>query len=165
MSAAVHLPSCRARPVAGILRDARSAPRCCLTHACSWPALASGDSLNVLNVGRYSLPHDSALVALDYHADPGRGGAAGRVGARDGGSDEYWAYLMAAAYAQVGETEEALSWLDHSITVRGWVDYVYFMRHDRCLESLRASRRFQELMATARERYARFTDDGTPAEE
>jgi tetratricopeptide (TPR) repeat protein len=80
-----------------------------------------------------------------------------------GESDEYWAYLMAAAYAQVGATEQALSWLDHSITVRGWVDYVYFTRHDRFLESLRASPRFQELMATARERYARFTDDGTPA--
>jgi serine/threonine protein kinase/Flp pilus assembly protein TadD len=79
-----------------------------------------------------------------------------------GESDEYWAYLMAAAYAQVGETEEALRWLDHSITVRGWVDYVYFTRHDRFLERLHPSRQFQALMATARERYARFTDDGTP---
>jgi hypothetical protein len=43
------------------------------------------------------------------------------------------------------------------------VDYVYFTRHDRFLESLRPSPRFQELMASARERYARFTDDGTPA--
>jgi serine/threonine protein kinase/Flp pilus assembly protein TadD len=80
-----------------------------------------------------------------------------------GESDEYWAYLMAAAYAQVGETGEALRWLDHSINVRGWVDYVYFTRHDRFLESLRSSRQFQALMATARERYARFTDDGTPS--
>jgi hypothetical protein len=81
-----------------------------------------------------------------------------------GESDEYWAYLMAAAYAKVGETDEALRWLDHSVTVRGWVDYVYFTRHDRFLESLRSSHRFQALMATARERYARFTDDGTPAQ-
>ncbi len=80
-----------------------------------------------------------------------------------GESDEYWAYLMAAAYAQVGQADEALHWLDHSITVRGWVDYVYFTRHDRFLESLRSNGRFQALMATARERYARFTDDGTPA--
>ncbi len=79
-------------------------------------------------------------------------------------SDEYWAYLMAGAYAQAGETDEALGWLDHAVTERGWIDYVYFTRHDRFLESLRATRRFQELMASAQERYARFTDEGTPAQ-
>ena len=54
-------------------------------------------------------------------------------------SDEYWSYLMAAAYALVGEADQALSWLEHAVTVRGWVDYVYFTRHDRFLESLRPS--------------------------
>jgi hypothetical protein len=39
---------------------------------------------------------------------------------------------------------------------------VYFTTHDRFLESLRTTRQFQELMASARERYERFTDDGTP---
>ncbi len=78
-------------------------------------------------------------------------------------SDEYWSYLMAGAYALVGEVDQALSWLEHAVTVRGWVDYVYFTRHDRFLEALRRDRRFQELMASARERYQRFTDDGTPA--
>jgi tetratricopeptide (TPR) repeat protein len=78
-------------------------------------------------------------------------------------SDEYWSYLTAAAYALVGQAEEALSWLEHAVTVRGWVDYVYFTRHDRFLESLRAAPRFQELMASAQERYARFTDDGAAA--
>jgi hypothetical protein len=29
---------------------------------------------------------------------------------------------MAAAYARVGKTEEALNWLEHSVGVRGWVD-------------------------------------------
>jgi hypothetical protein len=77
-------------------------------------------------------------------------------------SDEYWAYLMAGAYALVGETDQALGWLDHAVTVRGWIDYVYFTRHDRFLESLRPTRQFQELMASARGRYQRFTDDGTP---
>jgi serine/threonine protein kinase/Flp pilus assembly protein TadD len=77
-------------------------------------------------------------------------------------SDEYWAYLMAGAYAQAGEAEQALSWLEHAVTVRGWIDYVYFTRHDRFLERLRATPRFQELMAAARERYERFTDDGAP---
>jgi predicted Zn-dependent protease len=77
-------------------------------------------------------------------------------------SDEYWAYLMAGAYALVGEADQALSWLDHAVTVRGWIDYVYFTRHDRFLESLRSDRRFQELMASALKRYQRFTDDGAP---
>ena len=76
-------------------------------------------------------------------------------------SDEYWSYLMSAAYALVGESDEALNWLEHAVTVRGWVDHVYFTRHDRFLESVRPTRRFQELMTYARERYARFTDDGT----
>jgi len=77
-------------------------------------------------------------------------------------SDEYWSYLMAAAYALVGDAEQALGWLEHTVTVRGWVDYVYFTRHDRFLESLRATPRFQELMAFARERHQRFTVDGAP---
>ena len=77
-------------------------------------------------------------------------------------SDEYWSYLMAGAYALVGEADQALSWLEHTVRVRGWVDYVYFTRHDRFLESVRPTARFQELMASARERYERFTDDGAP---
>ena len=79
-------------------------------------------------------------------------------------SDEYWSYLMASAYALVGETDQAMSWLEHAVSVRGWVDYVYFTRHDRFLESLRPTRRFQELMASARERYQRFTDAGAPVQ-
>ena len=79
-------------------------------------------------------------------------------------SDEYWSYLMAGAYALVGEAEQALSWLEHAVTVRGWVDYVYFTRHDRFLERVRPTQHFQELMASAQKRYARFTDAGTPAE-
>jgi TolB-like protein/Flp pilus assembly protein TadD len=78
-------------------------------------------------------------------------------------SDEYWSYLMAAAYALVGDAEQALEWLWHTVKVRGWVDYVYFTRHDRFLGSLRSNPRFQELMAFARERHQRFTDDGTPS--
>ena len=46
------------------------------------------------------------------------------------------------------------------MSVRGWVDYVYFTRHDRFLESLRSTQRFQVLMASARDRYLRFTEDG-----
>jgi hypothetical protein len=79
-------------------------------------------------------------------------------------SDEYWSYLMAGAYALAGQTDQALSWLTHTVEVRGWVDYVYFTRHDSFLESIRQTPRFQTLMASARDRYARFTDDGTPTQ-
>jgi eukaryotic-like serine/threonine-protein kinase len=75
-------------------------------------------------------------------------------------SDEYWSYLMASAYALVGSEDEAMGWLEHAVGVRGWIDHVYFTRHDRFLESLRGNRRFRELMGAAKERYARFTDDG-----
>jgi serine/threonine protein kinase/Flp pilus assembly protein TadD len=75
-------------------------------------------------------------------------------------SDEYWAYLMAGAYALVGEADQALGWLEHAVKLRGWIDYVYFTRHDRFLASLRPAPRFQELMAYARERYERFTAEG-----
>jgi len=74
-------------------------------------------------------------------------------------SDEYWSYLMASAYALVGEEGQALGWLEHAVGVRGWIDYVYFTRHDRFLEGVRGNRQFRELMGAARERYERFTDE------
>ena len=77
-------------------------------------------------------------------------------------SDEYWAYLMGASYALVGESDAALDWLGHAVRIRGWIDYVYFTRHDRFLGGVRGDPRFKGLMDSARERYERFTDDGTP---
>jgi hypothetical protein len=78
-------------------------------------------------------------------------------------SDEYWSYLMASAYALVGEEDQALNWMEHTVRVRGWIDYVYFTRHDRFLERVRRTRRFGELMGVARERYERFTEVKTIA--
>ena len=69
---------------------------------------------------------------------------------------------MASAYALVGEEDQAMGWLEHAVTVRGWIDYVYFTRHDRFLEGLRGNGRFQELMGVAEKRYGRFTDDDAP---
>ena len=54
-------------------------------------------------------------------------------------SDEYWSYLTAAAYALVGEEDEALRLAGAYGEVRGWIDYVYFTRHDRFLQSLRGT--------------------------
>jgi serine/threonine protein kinase/Flp pilus assembly protein TadD len=114
-------------------------------------------------------PADDSLAALALRFRRGLAGDRAAVLSPPGAaeramaeSDEYWAYLMAGAYALVGETDQALGWLEHAVRVRGWIDYVYFTRHDRFLESLRPTRQFQELMASARERYQRFTDDGTP---
>ena len=113
-------------------------------------------------------PSDDSLAALALRFRRGLAGDRAAVLSPPGAaeramaeSDEYWAYLMAGAYALVGEADQALSWLEHAVTVRGWIDYVYFTRHDRFLESLRPTPQFQELMASARERYQRFTDDGT----
>ena len=75
-------------------------------------------------------------------------------------SDEYWSYLMAAAYAMVGDTEGSLAWMDHTVRVRGWVDYVFFTRHDRFLGRVREDPEFRALMEVARERHERFTDEG-----
>jgi serine/threonine protein kinase/Flp pilus assembly protein TadD len=75
-------------------------------------------------------------------------------------SDEYWSYLMAAAYALVGDTEGSLAWMEHTVRVRGWVDYVFFTRHDRFLGRVRENPEFKALMEMARERHERFTDDG-----
>jgi hypothetical protein len=104
-------------------------------------------------------PQEDSLAALarrfrrglagDREAVLSPPGAAERAMAE---SDEYRTYLMAGAYALVGETDQALTWLEHAVTVRGWIDYVYFTKHDRLLESLRPSGRFQELMASAQER-------------
>ncbi len=69
--------------------------------------------------------------------------------------DESLSYIMSAAYAQAGETTEALRWLEHTVRDRGWIDYVFFTTHDRFLESLREEPRFKELMAYAREEYER----------
>ena len=71
-------------------------------------------------------------------------------------NDESLSYIMSAAYAQAGETTEALNWLEHAVRDRGWIDYVFFTTHDTFLESLREEPRFKELMAYAREEYERM---------
>jgi hypothetical protein len=70
--------------------------------------------------------------------------------------DESFAYFLAAAYALVEETDQALTWLEHAVRVRGWFDYVYFTKYDPFLQSLHDHPRFQALMAEAKERYDRF---------
>jgi serine/threonine protein kinase/Flp pilus assembly protein TadD len=160
------------RAVPSHLRAIELDPRSTICRVCAGVALvAAGREADAAVQFEWleRQPQEDALAALGRRFRRGLAGdraavlsplgAAERAMAR---SDEYWAYLMAGAYALVGETGQALGWLEHAVTVRGWIDYVYFTRHDRFLESLRPIRQFQELMAGARERYERFTDDGTP---
>jgi hypothetical protein len=147
-------------------------PRSTICRVCAGVALVAAGS-EAEAAGQFEWlerqPSEDSLAALARRFRHGLAGDRAAVLSPPGAaeramaeSDEYWAYLMAGAYALVGETDEALGWLEHAVTVRGWIDYVYFTRHDRFLESLRPTRQFQELMASARERYQRFTDDGTP---
>jgi eukaryotic-like serine/threonine-protein kinase len=160
------------RAVPSHLRAIELDPRSTICRVCAGVALvAAGREADAAVQFEWleRQPQEDALAALGRRFRRGLAGdraavlsplgAAERAMAR---SDEYWAYLMAGAYALVGETGQALGWLEHAVTVRGWIDYVYFTTHDRFLESLRPIRQFQELMAGARERYERFTDDGTP---
>ena len=160
------------RAVPSHLRAIELDPRSTICRVCAGVALvAAGREADAAVQFEWleRQPQEDALAALGRRFRRGLAGdraavlsplgAAERAMAQ---SDEYWAYLMAGAYALVGETGQALGWFEHAVTVRGWIDYVYFTRHDRFLESLRPIRQFQELMAGARERYERFTDDGTP---
>ncbi|HET9327530.1 MAG TPA: protein kinase [Candidatus Eisenbacteria bacterium] len=149
-------------------------PRSTICRVCAAVAFAaagresSAEAMSQFEWLEHQLPDDPlAMVAVrfwraltgDRTAVQSSPSAAERAMAE---SDEYWAYLMAGAYALVGETDQAMSWLEHAVNARGWVDYVYFTQHDRFLESLRPTGRFQELMASARKRYERFADDGSP---
>ena len=161
-----------AKAVPSHLRAIELDPRSTICRVCAGVALvAAGREADAAAHFEWleHQPADNALAALAMRFRHGLAGnraavlspptAAERAMAE---SDEYWTYLMAGAYALVGETHQALGWLEHAVNVRGWIDYVYFTRHDRFLETLRPTPRFQELMASAREQYQRFTDDGTP---
>jgi serine/threonine protein kinase/Flp pilus assembly protein TadD len=148
-------------------------PRSTICRACAAVALTAAGQTDEA-AGEFEWlerqPADDQLAAIAVRFRRGLAGDRAAVLAPLGDaeramaeSDEYWTYLMAAAYALVGETDQALGWLEHAVRVRGWVDYVYFTRHDRFLEAVRSDPRFQALMAAARERYERFTDEGASA--
>jgi tetratricopeptide (TPR) repeat protein len=159
------------RAVPSHLRAIELDPRSTICRVCAGVALvAAGREAEA--AGQFEWlerqPADDLLAALARRFRRGLAGDRAAVLSPPGAaeramaeSDEYWAYLMAGAYALVGEADQALGWLAHAVTVRGWIDYVYFTRYDRFLETLRPTRQFQELMASARERYQRFTDEGT----
>jgi TolB-like protein len=63
--------------------------------------------------------------------------------------DDIWSLLLAGGYAQVGENERAIHWLDHTIDYGIW-NVRYFSERDPFLAKLRSDERFGPLMEKAR---------------
>ena len=68
---------------------------------------------------------------------------------------EHLARIVAGAYARLGETDQALRWLQAS-TDRGMIHYPFLAEHDPLLEPIRSDPRFTELMAGVRRRWEAF---------
>jgi hypothetical protein len=56
---------------------------------------------------------------------------------------------IAETFAQIGDHERALEWLERSID-RGYCIWPFFSKHDRLLDPLRDDPRFDALMEKAR---------------
>jgi len=65
--------------------------------------------------------------------------------------DKEFAWLAAAAFASVGDTDEALYWLSRTIEM-GFINHRFFAEHDPFLATLHGDPRFEELMDLAREK-------------
>lgn len=63
--------------------------------------------------------------------------------------DETFSWMLAQSFAQVGQTDDALSWLGNAISL-GFINPDFLSRQDVLLEPLRDDPRFVKLVATAR---------------
>jgi tetratricopeptide (TPR) repeat protein len=63
--------------------------------------------------------------------------------------DDIWSLLLASGYAQIGENERAIHWLDHAIDYGIW-NVRYLSERDPFLPKLRSDERFGPLMEKAR---------------
>lgn len=63
--------------------------------------------------------------------------------------DETFAWILAQAFAQVGQLDEAAEWLETAISY-GFVNAEFLASGDVLLAPLRVHPRFEELIATAR---------------
>jgi hypothetical protein len=52
---------------------------------------------------------------------------------------------MADCYALIGETDEALDWLECAIS-KGWLSYPFLSMHDKILTKLHGHPRFEKLL-------------------
>jgi serine/threonine-protein kinase len=67
------------------------------------------------------------------------------------GIDKELSWMAAAAFASVGDTDEALRWLSQVIEM-GFINHRFFAEHDPFLAKLRGDPRFDALMERAREK-------------
>ena len=71
-------------------------------------------------------------------------------------NDPDCAWFIASSYALHNDKEEALRWLEHTVK-RDWINYPLW-KNDPLLENVRGEPRFQELMATVKEKWENFED-------
>ena len=72
------------------------------------------------------------------------------------GGDETSAYAAAAAFALIGDDDEALRWFEHMIRVRGLIAWPYFAHHDPFLSRFRGDPRYEALLAEMKAKYEAF---------
>jgi hypothetical protein len=65
--------------------------------------------------------------------------------------DNEFSWQVAAAFASVGDVDEALYWLSRAIEM-GFINHRFFAEVDPFLANLRGNPRFEELMEQAREK-------------
>jgi serine/threonine protein kinase/tetratricopeptide (TPR) repeat protein len=69
--------------------------------------------------------------------------------------DQEIPWVLAGAHAAVGETEQALLWLERTID-RGMINYPFLSEHDRYLDNVRGEARFGRAMERAKREWERF---------
>jgi tetratricopeptide (TPR) repeat protein len=70
-------------------------------------------------------------------------------------TDEFFPCYLAACLAHVGETKEALDWIEQAISW-GFSNHRFLSQYNRFLEPLRGDPRFQALMDRARRKQLDF---------
>jgi non-specific serine/threonine protein kinase len=68
---------------------------------------------------------------------------------------DVFARFLSFGYANAGMPDRAIHWLSIAVD-RGFINYPYLAHHDPFLEPLRTDARFQQLLATVRERWEKF---------
>jgi serine/threonine protein kinase len=69
--------------------------------------------------------------------------------------DYSFAHHVAGAFALLGDTDEALKWLETAVAA-GLINYPMYAHHDPLLESIRGDERFEELMARVKRDWEAF---------
>ena len=69
---------------------------------------------------------------------------------------DYWVpYTVAQGYALLGDTVEALRWLEHAVD-KGWINYPYLSEVDPWLQNIRGTPQFAKLMQRVKREWEEF---------